>query len=105
MANSRDTQLDDQIRQLRHEIARLSAILAVRKMESGHPAFHKLVDELTRAEESVREIGPELSGLGSRIATHIKNCPYRPIVGRILLFGILGYGISLALDWLISGRD
>lgn len=104
MRHDQDLPLGEQIKQLRREIEKLSALLAVRKMESRHPAFRKLVEDLAWAEAGLKQKGGEVAHLGSEIANHVKHCPYRHIVGRIAVLGILGYVISLGLEWLIADR-
>lgn len=99
-----ETQLEEQIRSLRHEIEKLSALLAVKKMESSYPAFHKLVSEISRAESALSMGAGEIAKAGSGIVNHIRHCKVAPIAGRILLIGTVGYLISLGLEWLIAER-
>ncbi|MBD5641120.1 MAG: hypothetical protein HDQ91_01710 [Desulfovibrio sp.] len=102
MKPDQDMPLEEQIKSLRREIEKLSALLAVRKMESRHPAFHKLVENIARAEAGLKDKGDELAHLGQEIANHVKHCPYRHIAGRIICMGILGYVVFLGLEWLIG---
>lgn len=104
MKTDQSMTLEDQIKSLRHEIEKLSAQLTVKKMESRHPSFHKLVEEIEMAEASLKQKSGEAAQLGSEIISHIRHCPYRHIVGRILCMGILGYIVLLGLEWLSEDR-
>lgn len=47
-------ELERQIKDLRREIAKLSAVLAFRKLEMGHPGLEKLVHGMSDAGASVK---------------------------------------------------
>ncbi len=104
MENASDIQLEKQIKELRHEVEKLSALLALRKLESNHPSFHKLVSEITRLESAARTAGSEAADLGGRIVNHIAHCPYRQVAGHIALIGTIGYVIYLGIEWLLDQR-
>lgn len=93
-------ELQSQIKDLRLEIAKLSALLAFRKLESAHPALEKLVQGATAAENLVKRQAEDLE----QFAHKKLHCPCGSlgIIGRIFLIGTVGYTLLAALG--LTGR-
>lgn len=85
--------LAKEIKELQQEIAKLSALLALRKLESRHPYLEKAVNEITRTIDYMENEAEKLSLLKQIKAG---KCPAKgllKIFGKIFLIGGVGYAI------------
>ena len=106
MKNGKDSDeiLDEQIRSLRREIAELSSLLALRKLEKEHPHFHKLMEELTLAKEAMAREKGRIEDFASRHCGHGGLCKGASVLGSVLVIGSVGYAFLHALGILGARR-
>lgn len=94
-----DERIEREIADLKREIAKLSALLALRKAEAGHPALRKLVQEIDKALEAMHKEGAAVARFGHEHFGGIAMSRIGGAIGSILLIGSVGYAIALALGW------
>ena len=89
--------LDRQIRALQKEIGELSALLALKKMESAHPKLEKLLEQLAYARGMVRKETDKVESMGKRYLDELSLGRSLSVLGRVLLLGSIGYAVLAAL--------
>lgn len=106
MRDNRDLNenLDRQIRDLQKEIAELSSLLALKKLESEHPSLEKLVNELSQARDAVRRKAERIEDFGREHLGDISLGKSLAMLGGIFLIGSVGYAVLSALGILGSHR-
>ena len=100
MNDSQNVDLEKQIKEIRREIAALSAILAIRELEERHPLFKKIVD---KAEAEKQLLGQKYHQL-STYAHENGVAKGAAILGAILALGTAGYAVLSILGLLGDSR-
>lgn len=95
MRDNRDLNenLDRQIKELQKEIAELSSLLALKKLESEHPHLEKLVNELSQARDAVRSRAARIEDFGREHLGDISLGKSMAVLGGIFLIGSVGYAV------------
>ena len=106
MRDNRDINenLDRQIRELQKEIAELSSLLALKKLESEHPHLEKLVNELSHARQAVKKRVDRIEDFGREQLGEISLGKSLSVLGGIFLIGSVGYAILSAFGVLGTHR-
>lgn len=106
MRDNRDLNenLDRQIKELQREIAELSSILALKKLESEHPYLEKLVTELGHVRDTVRNRAERIEDFGREHLGDISLGKSMAILGGIFLIGSVGYAVLSAFGFLGSHK-
>lgn len=106
MRDNRDSNenLERQIRELQKEIAELSSLLALKKLESEHPQLEKLVNELSNARHAVEKRVDSIENFGREHLGDLSLGKTMSVLGGILLIGSVGYAVLSALGILGSQR-
>lgn len=93
-----------EIKDLQKEIARLSALLALRKLETRHPHLEKAVNEITR---TINYIENEAEKLALLKQIKLGKCPAKDILkilGKVFLIGGVGYAIFEVFEEIAKKR-
>lgn len=98
--NVENEALQKEIKDLQREIGKLSMLLALKKLESDHPALEKLATDIEHARNRLRSEG-------ARLASHLPHhcgdgvpCKALKTFAEIMLIGALGYLIASLFGWL-----
>lgn len=95
-----NAELNREIRALQREIAELSALLALRKLETEHPALHKFVSDAQRSGDAVRAKAERVYNFGQQhLPRKLQN-----IFGGILILGVLGSALAYIFGPAASDR-
>lgn len=88
---NQDRDIEREIKSLKKEIARLSALLAFKKLESDHPVLEKLATEIGRGEAAIKNRAEKIADFGRERLGDLDAGGAIKIFGRILLIGSIGY--------------
>lgn len=88
-----NNELESQIRDLKEEIARLSALLALRKLEERHPLLERLVSGAEKEKAALQAGYGHYSALGRQKLGEISLGKSMGILGGVLAIGSIGYAI------------
>lgn len=97
MSKTNNADLERQISEIKREITRLSAILALRELEERHPLLEKLT---SKAEQEKRRLGASYQHWSSVARQHLDEGGLRKdlsILGAVLAIGSAGYAILALL--------
>lgn len=97
--NEQNAHLLQEIKELQREIARLSATLAFKKLETNHPALERLASDVERMNHALHDQTARISNYGKEYFSDLSGRQLVNAVSRILLIGIIGYAISYIFGW------
>lgn len=103
-ANPQSEQIQAEISALKREIAELSALLALKKVEAGHPSLRRLVQEIDKARAALKREAASVSQFSREHLGGITRSQVAKAAGRILLIGVIGYALSEAFGWVEHER-
>ncbi len=106
MSNDRETneRLEKQILQLKKEIAELTSLLALKKLETEHPHLEKLVNEISHVRNAVRREAGKIEEFGRDHLGDISLGKSMAVLGGIFLIGSVGYAVLSAFGILGSHK-
>lgn len=99
-----DARLDKQIWELKKEIAELSSLLALRKLEVDHPHLEKLVDDFSRMRRAVKKEAGRIEDFGREHLSDVSLGKSMAVLGGIFLIGSVGYAVLSAFGILGTHR-
>lgn len=88
-----NSDLANQVRELQEEIARLSAILALRKLEERHPLLERLVSGAEREKAALRADYDHYSAVARQKLGDVSLGKSLGVLGGVLAIGSIGYAI------------
>lgn len=105
MKEDRETQerLERQIHELKKEIAELSSLLALRKLEYEHPRLERLVSDISRAKSAIKREAARVEEFGHEHFGDVSLAKTMAALGGILLIGGAGYAVLSAFG-ILGGR-
>lgn len=102
--NNQRADLEKQITEIKDEIARLTALLALRKIEEQHPLLEKLISGAHIKGSAVRQDYERLSGMAREKLEDISPAKSLAVLGGVLAIGSIGYAILSMLGIFDSKR-
>ena len=88
--------LDQQMRDLRKEIAELSALLALRKLEKEHPHLEKLVNDVSQLRRAFKREAGKIEDYGREHLAELNPSKIATALGSIFLLGSVAYAVLSA---------
>lgn len=92
--------LDREIRDLRRQIEKLSALLALKKLESAHPRLERAGREFDRIMEHARTETARIRALEEEYLGPLMANRTVRTTAEILFIGVIGYGLLRLFGWL-----
>lgn len=98
LQSSENAQLEQEIKDLQQQIAKLSALLTLRKMEKNHPRLESVVNQLEHLTAFLNAEKQKLATFGNEHLCPFKTNPFLKAVSRILCIGVAGYMLLEAFN-------
>lgn len=93
-------ELQAQISELKREIAGLSALLALKKLENNHPALHEFAAEIESIGRSMSRGRQRLGEAADEYLSPLRNNAAARFVGRVLVLSCINFALSWMFGWL-----
>ncbi|MBD5553346.1 MAG: hypothetical protein HDQ44_03310 [Desulfovibrio sp.] len=94
------SELQAQISELKREIAELSALLALKKMENNHPALHRFAAEIESIGRSLARGRQRLGLAADEYLPQLRNNEAARFVGRVLVLSCINFALAWMFGWL-----
>lgn len=85
--------LEKQIRELKKEIAELSSLLALKKIESEHPRLEKLANDLSHVRRAIKRDADRVEEFAHDHFGDISVGKSVAVLGGLFLAGSIGYAV------------
>lgn len=96
MKDDKYENLDRQMRDLQKEIAELSALLALKKLEKEHPHLEKLVNEVSHLRQAFKREAGRIEDYGREHLAELNPGKIATALGSIFLLGSVAYAVLSA---------